>query len=89
MKVYSVLLIIIFSLALVSNVIARSLVSNRSFEAGTGPPGTLGVGSTGINSWEIVASTIDYVGSYWTNRSPAQSLSHTFHLQTILKGHNH
>lgn len=56
------------TLLLVSAAAEAAFISNGSFESATIDPGaftTLAVGSTAIDDWTVIQSTIDYIGTGW------------------------
>ncbi|ETX00705.1 MAG: hypothetical protein ETSY1_10185 [Candidatus Entotheonella factor] len=76
MRSYLVVLICLVAFALPARATQANLVLNGSFEDGV-PPGnfiTLGVGDTGLDHWEIVNGSIDYVGGTWLSSHGSRSL---------------
>ncbi|MEQ1548968.1 MAG: choice-of-anchor C family protein [Chakrabartia sp.] len=50
--------------------------TNGSFETGTSPGSftTVGTGQTNITGWNVIAGSVDYIGSYWTASNGARSV---------------
>jgi choice-of-anchor C domain-containing protein len=69
------LTVLMAALALPSAAGAATIV-NGSFEAGTNPGGftTHGVGSTGITGWDVLAGTVDYIGTHWQASDGVRSI---------------
>jgi choice-of-anchor C domain-containing protein len=56
---------------------ADSILLNGSFESGYPDPGqflAVNAGGTAIDGWQVGASGVDYIGTYWTAQDGARSI---------------
>lgn len=64
MKTFALGLVALLALPAAANATA---FSNGSFEKGTAPGSfsTVNAGESGIDSWDVVSGSVDYIGNYW------------------------